>query len=278
MFSLFAAFVVVVGCVYGQTQLTLPALPYAYNELEPVLSERLMHLHHDQHFHSYINKTNAALVNLIAENGKDAKKWKEIAQLPIEQILSRLGELPRKYQILLGHQGGGYLNHNLFFSLLRKPAAKAEDNKPTGALLAAIVKSFESYEKFQEYFNEASLNLFGSGWVWLYIEAGTGRLVLNYTANQDNPSVDFSMAENKSNDNFSSSLESCSTPNIKSFWESISGNTVSFSFSFQSFSSRENIKEIFRAENIEKMNSFSFLTTVRSSIEKLLGIPFPQIL
>jgi len=90
-------------------------------------------------------------------------------------------------RVRLRHNGGGYINHKLFFSTLRRPTATADENLPTGPLLEAIVKSFGSFNKFKELFTAASVNLFGSGWVWLYIDARTNQLVLNYTANQDNP-------------------------------------------------------------------------------------------
>jgi Fe-Mn family superoxide dismutase len=70
---------------------------------------------------------------------------------------------------------------------LKTPTATAADNKPTGPLLEAIEKNFGSFEKFKEMFTSASVSLFGSGWVWLYIDAQTKQLVLNFTANQDNP-------------------------------------------------------------------------------------------
>jgi len=71
--------------------------------------------------------------------------------------------------------------------MLKTPTATVNENKPTGPFLEAIEKSFGSFDKFKEMFSAASVNLFGSGWVWLYIDARTKQLVLNFTANQDNP-------------------------------------------------------------------------------------------
>ena len=178
--------VAIISCVHAQTELTLPALPYAYNALEPVLSERLLRLHHDKHFQTYTNQTNIALKALFTDT-QHAGKFKEISQKPIEVILTQLQTLPDQYHVGLRHNGGGYLNHKLFFSMLRAPTAKAAENRPTGQLLEMIEKSFGTFEKFQELFSAASVNLFGSGWVWLYIDARTNQLVLNFTANQDNP-------------------------------------------------------------------------------------------
>ncbi|CAF1625380.1 unnamed protein product [Adineta ricciae] len=186
MISAAIVFLITFAGVYSQTTLTLPPLPYAYNALEPVLSEKLMHLHHDKHFFAYTNKTNMVL-RLMCNETKNGDKLKEIGNLPIEIILTRLGELPETYGLSLRHNGGGYINHKLFFSLLKAPTATAAENKPTGVFLEALEKSFGSFDKFRELFSAASVNLFGSGWVWLYIDARTKTLVLNFTANQDNP-------------------------------------------------------------------------------------------
>lgn len=171
---------------YGQIELTLPPLPYAYNELEPVLSEKLMHLHHDGHLNSYVNQTNIILKTMMNDPQKPGQ-FKDFLAKPIEIMLSELQFLPDNYHLGLRHQAGGYLNHKLFFSMLRKPTATAKENLPTGVLLEAINKAFESFEKFQDLFSLAAKNLFGSGWVWLYIDAQSKQLVINYTANQDNP-------------------------------------------------------------------------------------------
>lgn len=177
---------IAIGCVHSQTQLTLPPLPYAYTALEPVLSEHLMRLHHDKHFQTYANKSNVAL-NAMFVDTQNGGKLKEFAAQPIEVILTQLQNLPDQYHLALRHNGGGYVNHRFFFQILKAPTATVAENKPTGALLEATEKVFGSFEKFRELFSAASVNLFGSGWVWLYIDGRTKQLVLNYTANQDNP-------------------------------------------------------------------------------------------
>jgi len=186
MFIATILFAIAIGCVHSQTELTVPPLPYAYNALEPVLSEHVMHLHHDKHFQTYTNKSNAALKAMFADK-QSGGKLKDIAKQPIEVILTQLQNLPDQYHLALRHNGGGYINHKLFFSMLKTPTVTAAENQPTGPLLEAIEKSFGSFNKFKELFSAASINLFGSGWVWLYIDARTKQLVLNFTANQDNP-------------------------------------------------------------------------------------------
>lgn len=210
-------------CVQAQTELVLPPLPYAYSALEPVLSEHLMRLHHDKHFDTYTKKTNEALKKIMADTSAN-EQLKELAKKPLEEILHDVLHLPEQYQFPLRHNGGGYYNHKLFFSMLKAPTATAAENKPTGALLEVIEKSFGSFDKFKELFSAASINLFGSGWVWLYIDAQTHKLVLNFTANQDNPYV-IAMPSNTFG-LIRFFLESCSTKTMLFFWVLMFGNMV----------------------------------------------------
>jgi len=186
MFIATVLLLAIAGCVQSQRQLTLEPLPYAYDALEPVLSKHLMELHHDKHHQAYTTKTNAVLKAVIADP-KVTPALRELANQPIEVILTRLGEFPEDYRMELQHQGGGYLNHKWFWSMLQKPTTTAAENRPTGALWDAIQKSFGSFDKFKEMFSTASLKLFGSGWIWLYVDSKTKELTLNFTLNQDNP-------------------------------------------------------------------------------------------
>jgi len=145
-----------------------------------------MRLHHDKHFATYTNKSNIALKAMFTDT-QNGGKLKDISSLPIEVILTQLQTLPEQYHLALRHNGGGYINHKLFFSMIKAPTTTAAENKPTGPVLEIIEKSFGSFDKFKEMFTAASVNLFGSGWVWLYVDARTKQLVLNFTANQDNP-------------------------------------------------------------------------------------------
>ena len=195
--------------------------PMHLNALEPVLSERLMRLHHGKHHQAYTDKANVALKAIAADQTFDAQV-KDLVNQPIEVILTQLETLPEQYRLTLRNNGGGYVNHQLFFSMLRAPTATAAENKPSDALLQAIEQSFGSFEKFKEAFTTASLNLFGSGWVWLYADGASKKLLLISTANQDNPWV----PGDRSIFPTYFSLESCSIKRASFFWASICGNTV----------------------------------------------------
>jgi superoxide dismutase, Fe-Mn family len=149
----------------------VPALPYPYDSLAPTVDEETMHLHHDKHHQAYVDKANAAL---------DGTEW---ADKPIEEVIASLGSLPADKQGPVRNNGGGHLNHTLFWESM-KPGG----SEPSGELLDAINAKFGSFEAFKEQFEAAGVNQFGSGWAWLVLDGG--ELAITSTANQDNPITD----------------------------------------------------------------------------------------
>ncbi len=144
---------------------TLPALPYAYDALEPHIDARTMEIHHSKHHAAYTNNLNAAI------EGTD------LAGKTIEEILATaLTGAPA-----IRNNGGGFWNHNLFWEVL-SPTGGGE---PTGALAAAIARDFGSFADFKTKFNAAAATRFGSGWAWL-IKGKDGVLTVTSTPNQDN--------------------------------------------------------------------------------------------
>jgi Fe-Mn family superoxide dismutase len=148
---------------------TLPALPYAYDALEPHLDVATMQIHHTKHHQTYVDKLNAALA------GTD---W---ADVPVEELLTRFAEVPADKQSAVRNHGGGHANHSLFWTILSPQGG----GQPTADLLAALTSSFGSYEAFQKAFAEAAANRFGSGWAWLVVVGE--KLEVMSTANQDSP-------------------------------------------------------------------------------------------
>ncbi|HKK26438.1 MAG TPA: superoxide dismutase [Gracilimonas sp.] len=149
---------------------TLPDLPYDYDALEPHIDERTMKIHHTKHHQGYTNKVNAAL------EGHD------FADLDIEEVLRRIDEVPSEVKQAVINSGGGYANHNLFWTILSPNGG----GNPDGELADAINDTFGSLEKFKEEFSAAAGGRFGSGWAWLSVD-GSGNLVVHSTANQDSP-------------------------------------------------------------------------------------------
>lgn len=149
---------------------TLPDLPYDYDALEPHIDARTMEIHHTKHHQGYTNKVNAAL------------EGHEFADLDIEEVLRRIDEVPSDIKQAVINSGGGYANHNLFWTILSPNGG----GNPEGELAEAIKDTFGSVDKFKEEFSAAAGGRFGSGWAWLSVD-GSGNLVVHSTANQDSP-------------------------------------------------------------------------------------------
>ncbi len=151
----------------------LPELPYAYDALEPVIDEATMKLHHDKHHNAYVTKLNAAV------EGTD------YADKDIEALIADVNELPEDIRNAVRNNGGGHLNHSIFWELLTSPK---ENNEIPTELEEKIVADFGSVEEFKEQFETAGKGQFGSGWAWLVDNNGKFEVVA--TANQDNPITD----------------------------------------------------------------------------------------
>ena len=149
---------------------TLPDLPYDYDALEPHIDARTMEIHHTKHHNGYATKVTAAL------------EGHEFAELDIEEVLKRIKEVPEGIRQNVINNGGGYANHNLFWTIL-SPNGGGE---PKGELATAINDTFGSFDAFKEQFNNAAATRFGSGWAWLSVDAD-GNLAVHSTANQDSP-------------------------------------------------------------------------------------------
>lgn len=147
----------------------LPALPYAFDALEPHFDARTMEIHHDKHHAGYTSKLNAAL------------EGTEFADKPIEEILGDLSALPADKQTAVRNNGGGFANHALFWEILAPNAG----GEPSGELADAINSAFGSFDAFKEQFANAATGQFGSGWAWLVVDGGN--LVVTSTPNQDTP-------------------------------------------------------------------------------------------
>lgn len=147
----------------------LPKLPYAYDALEPHFDAMTMEIHHSKHHAAYTAKLNAAI------EGTD------LASSSIEDIMKTIS----KHGAGIRNNGGGFFNHNLFWSILSPNGG----GNPTGELAAAIEKDFGSFDAMKEKFNDAAATRFGSGWAWLCMKAD-GSLCVCSSANQDNPMMD----------------------------------------------------------------------------------------
>ena len=148
----------------------IPELPYAYDSLEPYIDKETMEIHHDKHHQTYVDKLNKALEGHEELAGKD-----------VEELLKNIDGVSEEIRIAVKNNGGGHLNHSFFWTILKK------DIQPSGEILEAIKRNFESYENFVELFKQAAVTQFGSGWAWLVLDPRTNKLEIIQTKDHETP-------------------------------------------------------------------------------------------
>jgi Fe-Mn family superoxide dismutase len=132
-----------------------------------------MEIHHGKHHNAYVTNLNAAL-----------EKAPELQSKSLEDLVKGINSVPEAIRTAVRNNGGGHLNHSMFWQIMAPKAGGA----PTGAIADAINSSFGSFDKFKEQFKAAAVGRFGSGWAWV-IDNG-GKLAIESTPNQDNPMMD----------------------------------------------------------------------------------------
>jgi Fe-Mn family superoxide dismutase len=147
-------------------------LPYALDALEPHFDALTMEFHSEKHHQTYTDKLNAAI-----------DTHPELQDKSAEELLMMIDKLPEDIKVAVKNHGGGFVNHNIFFTTIGPKAG----GKPEGKLLEMIESAFASFEKFQEEFNNQATTLFGSGWVWLTADETGGNLHIHQQPNQENP-------------------------------------------------------------------------------------------
>ena len=149
---------------------TLPALPYAFDALEPHIDAQTMQIHHGKHHQAYVNNLNAAI-----------EKAPELAGKSLDDLMKNINTVPEAVRTAVRNNGGGHWNHSFFWELMGPKAG----GEPTGKLADAIKSAFGDFAKFKEQFAAAAAGRFGSGWAWLVSDGG--KLSITSTPNQDNP-------------------------------------------------------------------------------------------
>lgn len=139
----------------------LPELPYAYNALEPYISEQQLTIHHDKHHQAYVDAANGIL-KLFDESREKGTDF---------DIKAKAKEL--------SFNVGGYQLHKLFWENM----GPADENggEPTGKIAEYIKKDFGSFERFKKEFSQAAISAEGSGWAVLTLCKNTDRIfILQY--------------------------------------------------------------------------------------------------
>jgi superoxide dismutase, Fe-Mn family len=148
----------------------LPALPYAYDALEPHIDALTMEIHHTKHHQAYVNNLNAAL-----------EKHPDLQSKSLDELVRNPNALPEDIRTAVRNNGGGHYNHSIFWMVM-SPNGGGE---PKGDLGNAIVSTFGDFAKFKETFGQAAITRFGSGWAWLGLKGG--KLEIISLPNQDAP-------------------------------------------------------------------------------------------
>jgi superoxide dismutase, Fe-Mn family len=148
----------------------LPPLPYPKEALEPHIDAQTMEIHHGKHHGTYVANVNKAIAGNAALEGKSP-----------EALISDLNSVPENIRTVVRNNGGGHVNHTMFWKMIGPKAGGA----PSGKLAEDINAAFGSFDAFKEKFEAAGLGRFGSGWAWLVVN--NGKLEIVSTANQDNP-------------------------------------------------------------------------------------------
>lgn len=140
-----------------------PELPYSPDALAPAISKETIEYHYGKHEKAYIDNLNAMI------------KGTEYENMDIEDII-------KKSSGALFNNASQAWNH-IFYFFSFSPHSKG---KPKGNLATAILRQFESFEKFKEEFVNAGVKLFGAGWVWLSKD-NDGTLKITQESNAGNP-------------------------------------------------------------------------------------------
>lgn len=149
---------------------SLPALPYAYDALEPNIDTKTMEIHHTKHHQTYINNINGAIQGTVWE------------KFPVEELVAKVNEVPAELKPMVINNAGGHANHSLFWTVM-SPHGGGE---PTGDIAKAIDQQLGGFDAFKEAFTKAAISRFGSGWAWLSVTPA-GKIVVESSANQDSP-------------------------------------------------------------------------------------------
>ena len=152
---------------------TLPALPYAFDALEPHIDARTMEIHHGKHHNAYITNVNKAL-----------EAHPALAAKSVEELIKDLNAVPENIRTAVRNNGGGHANHSLFWTVMAPKAG----GEPGSDLAAAITRDLGGFAAFKEKFATAGTTRFGSGWAWLVVKGG--KLEVLSTPNQDSPLMD----------------------------------------------------------------------------------------
>jgi Fe-Mn family superoxide dismutase len=129
-----------------------------------------MEIHHGKHHAAYVANLNKAL-----DGHADLEK------MSIAELMGSLDRVPESIRTAVRNNGGGHLNHSMFWTLMKGGGG----GEPGGELGDAVKSAFGSFDDFKTRFSQAGATRFGSGWAWLFVR--DGKLEIGSSPNQDSP-------------------------------------------------------------------------------------------
>ena len=132
---------------------TLPPLPYDYTALEPHIDEQTMRIHHDKHHAAYVNNLNAAL-----------EPHADLQKKPVEELSRNLDAVPEAIRTPVRNNGGGHVNHTMFWEMMAPGGAKEPTGRARGRDQQGVRRPRASSRSSSQ---KACVGRFGSGWGWL---------------------------------------------------------------------------------------------------------------
>ena len=149
----------------------LPRLAYAYDSLEPFIDAQTMEIHYSKHHQKYLDNFNAVL-----------EKYPDLQEIQPEELLKQIAtlQIDEKDKTALKNNGGGYVNHSFFWSIL------GPQKELSQTLTDEIIAEFGSVDEFKKIFTQVAVGHFGSGWAWL-VKDENGKLKVYSLPNQDSP-------------------------------------------------------------------------------------------
>lgn len=146
----------------------LPKLPFAYDALEPHMSENTLRFHHDKHHKGYVDKLNDAIADT------------PYAKMSLEEIIQTTADDPDASGIF--NNAAQHWNHSFFWSCMTP-----DGGRPDGELARRIETDLGSFDKFVSRFTDTATGQFGSGWAWLVLD--NGKLAIKATPNAELPMI-----------------------------------------------------------------------------------------
>ncbi len=145
----------------------LPQLPYNKSDLEPYISEKTLEFHYGKHHQAYVTN-----LNKLTEGTP-------MASLSLEDVITQTAG--NEDTVGIFNNAAQVWNHTFYWNCMRAGGG----GEPPAHLREKIDASFRSFENFKEYFQQAALTQFGSGWAWLVEDQG--HLKIMKTGNADLP-------------------------------------------------------------------------------------------